>query len=139
MVNNCSVCDCKSRYDKSSLISFHRFPLNNEILCKKWATAAKCLQFTPSKYSRICSNNFKLEDFECQENGKPDLKKNTVPSIFDFHVSFNKNNKRNQLYSDDTSYIKKTVCSISNKEVTEPDPNPNPNPEITNTIKKKIL
>ncbi|XP_047142967.1 THAP domain-containing protein 1 A [Hydra vulgaris] len=116
MVINCSVYNCKSRFDKSSLISFHRFPLNDEILCKKWATATKCLQITPSKHSRICSKHFKLEDFECQENGKRVLKKNIVPSIFDFHESLNKNNKRNQLYNDDTSHIKKTICSISNKE-----------------------
>ena len=131
MVINCSVYNCKSRFDKSSLTSFHRFPLNDEILCKKWATATKCLQITPSKHSRICSKHFKLEDFECQENGKRVLKKNIVPSIFDFHESLNKNNKRNQLYNDDTSHIKKTICSISNKEVTEL--------EITNTIKEKIL
>ncbi|KAL1489512.1 hypothetical protein ABEB36_013469 [Hypothenemus hampei] len=40
----------------------HVFPKNNK-LRKKWINAWKRKTFFPTKYSRLCSNHFKQEDF----------------------------------------------------------------------------
>ena len=62
-----------------------RFPLKNEELLKQWILALKRKNFKPSKSSRICSRHFKPTDYDPPVvSGPPHLKKDAVPSDFDF-------------------------------------------------------
>lgn len=109
MVNKCAAYGCKSGYktkeDSTSSTSqdscvqpkltFHAFPLQDKDLCDKWIRANPRKDFTPTKYSKLCSLHFKLNDFvsESRDSNKQRhksgntlsrryLKKDAVPSVF---------------------------------------------------------
>ena len=69
MVNKCAAFGCKSGYkgyvhpDANIKITFHSFPLDNKELCDRWIRAISRENFTPSKYSRLCSLHFRATDF----------------------------------------------------------------------------
>uniref|UniRef100_A0A8C5WB55 THAP domain-containing protein 1 n=1 Tax=Leptobrachium leishanense TaxID=445787 RepID=A0A8C5WB55_9ANUR len=83
MVQSCSAYGCKNRYDKDKPISFHKFPLTRPLLCKKWESAVRRVNFKPTKYSSICSDHFTPDCFKRECNNKL-LKDNAVPTLFSF-------------------------------------------------------
>ena len=99
MVNKCAAINCRSGYSgdsKNPNVTFHSFPLNNEELSKIWLKNIARKDFTPTKYSRLCSLYFKAEDFKessdqtqsCKNRRKNvkllnrRLKKGAIPTIF---------------------------------------------------------
>ena len=92
MVNSSAVIGCTNRYVKGGKIAFHKFPLKNSDLCRKWVVALRRENFTPTQYSCICSDHFLPIDYNfCPPdknlvaiNHKPTLKHNAVPSKFVF-------------------------------------------------------
>lgn len=80
----CSVKGCTSCTNKpqDSGVTFHRFPVNQEIT-KKWLKAAKFPDgFTPGKGHHICSRHFCRSDFMDFKGKKYFLKQGSVPTIF---------------------------------------------------------
>ena len=58
MVNSCAAYGCNNRSSKEGNISFHKFPLKDKILCKKWFIATKHADFVPNDNSKLCSQHF---------------------------------------------------------------------------------
>ncbi|XP_076686203.1 uncharacterized protein LOC143378372 [Andrena cerasifolii] len=98
MPRRCCVPGCKGNYDSTlksdNYISVFLFPKNEE-LQKKWVAAIPRKQWTPTKYSAVCSLHFADNDIHRYEkvtspNGTlenvllrcPKLVENAVPSIF---------------------------------------------------------
>ena len=140
MVYKCSAFGCKSGYaSQTSSCSemkptFHTYPLRNKDLLSLWLESNPRRNFTPSKYSRLCSLHFKETDFittsqdsnprRRRRGGAPNLKvrylkPDAVPSIFadPFDLSLKKFHKRKAIGSpgcvvstpveiSDTRYIK---------------------------------
>ncbi|CAH2293514.1 THAP domain-containing 1 [Pelobates cultripes] len=92
MVQSCSAYGCKNRYDKDKPISFHKFPLTRPLLCKKWESAVRRVNFKPTKYSSICSDHFTPDCFKRECNNKL-LKDNAVPTLFSYSETKPKNEK----------------------------------------------
>ena len=102
MVNKCCAINCKSGYEskgqnKDPNVTFHSFPLNDKENLQAWLKRIARIDFTPTKYSRLCSLHFKDEDFILHSTDqlagrkrkrtdslltKKRLPKNAVPSIF---------------------------------------------------------
>lgn len=67
-----------------------RFPFRCKKLCEKWISALKRKHFAPTRASLVCSDHFREEDYIIKPgHRKTRLKKNAVPSIFNFPVSEN--------------------------------------------------
>ena len=84
MVNSCAAFGCKKRATPETLangVHFNRFP-NNEEMKNKWIQAVNRVNFEPSKYSRLCSDHFGIEDYYVQNDGAFRLHKDAVPSVF---------------------------------------------------------
>ena len=93
MVNSCAAYGCYNRFKKDSNIRFHRFPINNPELCKKWKIAVKRKNFEPKKHTTICSEHFLPTDYNFNsDNSVSNLKINACPSVFVF--SSNSKTKR---------------------------------------------
>ena len=84
MPSSCSAYNCTNYHYKGTDKIFHRFPLSNTELCKKWIVASKHDDFVPSNASFICSDHFTKEDYLFSNSKK--LKPNSVPSKFNFPV-----------------------------------------------------
>ena len=84
MPTSCSAYNCTNYHFKGTEKIFHRFPLNNTELCKKWIVASKRDDFVPSNASFICSDHFAKEDYLFSNSKK--LKPNSIPSKFNFPV-----------------------------------------------------
>jgi len=83
MVVSCSGFGCTNRRIKGGSIQFHKFPLNNPELLKKWLIEIRRKNFMPTKYSSICSEHFKLEDYQIRPLATVKLlKTDAFPSIF---------------------------------------------------------
>ncbi|KAG5881603.1 hypothetical protein JTB14_030300 [Gonioctena quinquepunctata] len=84
----CSVTSCGNRSDKTSDVSYHKFPKNDKER-KLWILmCGKGLEWVPSQTARICSSHFTKLDFERNLRyeligGIPrkNLKKGVIPSI----------------------------------------------------------
>ena len=67
MPTTCSAFGCSSSsrnaYKNSSGLSFHSYPLNNPELLKTWLKNNPRKDFTPTKYSKLCSKHFEEADF----------------------------------------------------------------------------
>ena len=100
MVNKCCAINCRSGYtgeNKDPDVTFHSFPLHDKQLLQGWLKRIARKDFTPTKYSRLCSLHFKPEDFVKESNDQQIrrrknrssallvekcLKGNVLPSIF---------------------------------------------------------
>ncbi|KAG5886332.1 hypothetical protein JTB14_034795 [Gonioctena quinquepunctata] len=88
----CSVSSCGNRSDKTSDVSYHRFPICEKDK-KHWILfCGKGPQWIPSSTSRICSSHFKKVDFERNLRSeliggfpKKNLKRGVLPSITNDH------------------------------------------------------
>ncbi|KAJ3654552.1 hypothetical protein Zmor_013731 [Zophobas morio] len=94
MVKSCCAYNCTERANGSNFISFHRFPKHPE-LRKKWIIATKREDFIPTENTRICGKPFLESDFIIHF-GKRQLKKDVIPSVFNFpeHLCKNKKTRR---------------------------------------------
>ena len=63
MVNSCVAGGCTNRAMKNDNRAFHKFPINNGELCKKWIVAIKRETFIPTEHSRICSDHLLPLDY----------------------------------------------------------------------------
>lgn len=66
----CVAFGCRSGYRSCTgytpdgrKLTFHSFPLSNYELSDKWVRALHRVDFTPTKYSRVCSRHFTDADF----------------------------------------------------------------------------
>ncbi|CAK9299676.1 unnamed protein product [Gordionus sp. m RMFG-2023] len=59
-MSHCTSCKNTS-LTSNKKISFHRFPIMNEILLSKWLKAMNKENFTPNKFSKLCGAHFKPE------------------------------------------------------------------------------
>ncbi|KAE9523184.1 hypothetical protein AGLY_016417 [Aphis glycines] len=115
MVISCSSYDCTNRRQKGSSIQFHQFPLNRPNILKKWVHAMKRKNFTPTKYSYLCSEHFGPNDYQIRPGA--DIKlllEYAVPSIFKgfpTHLQKKKNCRR-QLVRINESSNKSIQCNI---------------------------
>ena len=100
MVYKCSALNCRSGYNSEKTdvsVTFHSFPLNNKDLLLLWLKRMARKDFSPTKYSKLCSLHFKTEDFIVHSVDKPTrrqkkrtnsflgrkrLKNDAVPSVF---------------------------------------------------------
>ena len=71
--------NCTNRYVKGNNIKLRGFPYNDKL--KKWIIANIRDNFTPQKGTKICSEHFFPSDYYPSSR---ELRKNSVPSVFDF-------------------------------------------------------
>ena len=86
----CAATNCTNR--SKSKVSTFKFPADPKIR-EEWLKNLKRESFQPTKHSRLCENHFTMESFDESyaikfslglKPGKPQLKKNAVPTIFNF-------------------------------------------------------
>ncbi|XP_075998776.1 uncharacterized protein LOC142992296 [Genypterus blacodes] len=71
--------NCES--DNESDVTFFKFPLYNERKLKKWLVNMKWKDWSPSRFSVLCSNHFE-EQYIDRSGRSLQLRDNAVPSIF---------------------------------------------------------
>ncbi|XP_050084224.1 uncharacterized protein LOC126570478 [Anopheles aquasalis] len=81
MPSYCVIQGCNFKYTHSEDVSFHKFPLRNRELLKRWIEFANRDQdWFPSKWSCICSRHFQAADFrDCTL--RRNLSNSAIPSI----------------------------------------------------------
>lgn len=84
MVKSCAAYGCTNRFLKESNIAFHKFPIENKDLCKRWVIAMKRKNFTPNANSFLCSDHFLHDDYNTENAYKRKLKLDAIPSVFAF-------------------------------------------------------
>ncbi|XP_042312425.1 peroxynitrite isomerase THAP4 isoform X2 [Sceloporus undulatus] len=87
MVICCAALNCSNRQGKASrgpaAVSFHRFPLKDSKRLIQWLKAVQRDNWTPTKYSFLCSEHFTKDSFSKQlEDQHRLLKPTAVPTIF---------------------------------------------------------
>ena len=76
---------CKNRATPETLakgVHFHVSPKEEEKK-NQWIQAIKRANFQPTKHSRLCSDNFGIEDYHIQEGGSFRLNNDAIPSVFE--------------------------------------------------------
>ena len=81
MVVSCCANNCSNRFAKDQLPHFHSFPKCKE-LREKWVIAIRRVNLKPNSHTKICGEHFLPEDYVVP--GSSYLKKNSIPSKFDF-------------------------------------------------------
>nr|XP_004667864.1 peroxynitrite isomerase THAP4 isoform X1 [Jaculus jaculus] len=85
MVICCAAVNCSNRQGKGEkrAVSFHRFPLKDSKRLVQWLKAIQRDNWTPTKYSFLCSEHFTKDSFSKSLKDQHRLLKPTaVPSIF---------------------------------------------------------
>ncbi|XP_023376857.1 THAP domain-containing protein 4 [Pteropus vampyrus] len=85
MVICCAAANCSNRQGKGEkrAVSFHRFPLKDSKRLMQWLKAVQRDNWTPTKYSFLCSEHFTKDSFSKRlEDQHRLLKPTAVPSIF---------------------------------------------------------
>ncbi|XP_054977706.1 peroxynitrite isomerase THAP4 isoform X1 [Sorex araneus] len=85
MVICCAAANCSNRQGKGEkrAVSFHRFPLKDSKRLLQWLKAVQRDNWTPTKYSFLCSEHFTKDSFSKRlEDQHRLLKPTAVPSIF---------------------------------------------------------
>ncbi|XP_006875277.1 PREDICTED: THAP domain-containing protein 4 [Chrysochloris asiatica] len=85
MVICCAAVNCSNRQGKGEkrAVSFHRFPLKDSKRLLQWLKAVQRDNWTPTKYSFLCSEHFTKDSFSRRlEDQHRLLKPTAVPSIF---------------------------------------------------------
>ncbi|VTJ81240.1 Hypothetical predicted protein [Marmota monax] len=85
MVICCAAVNCSNRQGKGEkrAVSFHRFPLKDSKRLIQWLKAVQRENWTPTKYSFLCSEHFTKDSFSKRlEDQHRLLKPTAVPSIF---------------------------------------------------------
>ncbi|RXG54940.1 THAP domain-containing protein 1 [Armadillidium vulgare] len=82
------------------------FPLTNKKLTKIWVMKMKRGKFYPSKFSKICSDHFTPDCINPGVGfGKPTLKPNAIPTIFNFSPSSKLKKRKEQEYFETESKV----------------------------------
>nr|XP_045585470.1 uncharacterized protein LOC123747355 [Procambarus clarkii]XP_045585471.1 uncharacterized protein LOC123747355 [Procambarus clarkii] len=81
MPATCAAYNCGIRRSRGAGISFHRFPMSNPLLLKKWLRGMK-KDFIPNRHSILCSNHFAESDLD-RSRQTVRLREGAVPSVFD--------------------------------------------------------
>lgn len=115
MVVSCSAYGCTVRFQKGKNIKFHRFPTDLNMK-KKWLIAMKRNNFQPSKVAVICSNHFKESDYEINVQGNKILKKDAVPTVFDFPEHLKKNFRKRDSKVSQATEASDLSSELSSKE-----------------------
>lgn len=87
MPNFCCAYGCSNHSSKPECknITFHRFPLNQKSLLKKWLISIKRTNFRPTAHHRICSIHFEDTCFEIENfTHRRRIKHDAIPSKFIF-------------------------------------------------------
>ncbi|XP_045468058.1 THAP domain-containing protein 3-like isoform X3 [Harmonia axyridis] len=85
MVYSCVAIGCKNEQDYRRL-SFHGFPFKRPHIFKLWIEAVGRGNWTPTKYSKLCSEHFLPTDYIDNSGGRSrTLEPDAVPSIFPYH------------------------------------------------------
>ena len=85
MVISCSAYGCQNRKTTNSSLFFHRFPLKNESKLALWLSAVRRENWTPTKYSYLCSDHFTQSDYLPPDSaGRHLLKSTAVHSVFNY-------------------------------------------------------
>ncbi|XP_072474863.1 peroxynitrite isomerase THAP4 isoform X1 [Notamacropus eugenii] len=95
MVICCAAVNCSNRQGKGEkrAVSFHRFPLKDSKRLIQWLKAVQRDNWTPTKYSFLCSEHFTKDSFSKRlEDQHRLLKPTAVPSIF--HLAEKKKSAR---------------------------------------------
>ncbi|KAM9033647.1 THAP domain-containing protein 4 isoform X1 [Sarcophilus harrisii] len=95
MVICCAAANCSNRQGKGEkrAVSFHRFPLKDSKRLIQWLKAVQRENWTPTKYSFLCSEHFTKDSFSKRlEDQHRLLKPTAVPSIF--HLAEKKKSPR---------------------------------------------
>ncbi|XP_071422461.1 peroxynitrite isomerase THAP4 isoform X1 [Pithys albifrons albifrons] len=85
MVICCAAANCSNRQGKAcrGAVSFHRFPLKDSKRLIQWLKAVQRDNWTPTKYSFLCSEHFTKDSFSRRlEDQHRLLKPTAVPTIF---------------------------------------------------------
>ncbi|XP_054138863.1 peroxynitrite isomerase THAP4 isoform X1 [Melozone crissalis] len=85
MVICCAAANCSNRQGKArhGAVSFHRFPLKDSKRLIQWLKAVQRDNWTPTKYSFLCSEHFTKDSFfKRLEDHHRLLKPTAVPTIF---------------------------------------------------------
>ena len=85
MVNSCVAFGCKNRATPEAIanrVHFHLFPKEEERK-NQWIQSIKRANFQPTKYSRLCSDHFGIEDYYVQNDGRFCLNSDAIPSVFE--------------------------------------------------------
>ncbi|RVE55172.1 hypothetical protein evm_000070 [Chilo suppressalis] len=96
-------------------IIFHLFP-SNDNLKQQWISKLNRPDWTPTKYTKICSCHFNDADFIVTKKGLKKLKKGTLPSL--------------KLDLSDIAMLKKLGCSLEPQAMKTTFPHPNAGYEI---------
>ena len=80
MVICCAAFNCSIRFSKDG-IRFHKFPLKNEELCKRWILATRLESLVVNEHAVICEKHFKPSDYNNPFDPKSKLKEDSIPSI----------------------------------------------------------
>ena len=78
MVYKSAAINCRSGDDgesKDSNVTFHAFPLHDQQLLQAWHKRLARKDFTPTKYSKLCSIHFTPEDFVAESNDQSNRRK----------------------------------------------------------------
>ncbi|XP_036609306.1 peroxynitrite isomerase THAP4 isoform X2 [Trichosurus vulpecula] len=100
MVICCAAVNCSNRQGKGEkrAVSFHRFPLKDSKRLIQWLKAVQRDNWTPTKYSFLCSEHFTKDSFSKRlEDQHRLLKPTAVPSIF--HLAEKKKSARGHVRS----------------------------------------
>lgn len=85
MVTYCSAFGCKNKWNKDSLLTWHKFPRDERIKAV-WVQKIRRKNWAPSSTSRICSEHFTTDCFYSRHlsNSRTRLRNNAIPTIFKF-------------------------------------------------------
>lgn len=134
MPTSCVAVGCKNRYttaNKARGITFHKFPKNIQSR-KQWELAVK-RGVSASRYSVLCSEHFRPEDFD-RTGQTVRIRYGVKPSIFNFPANLQKARK---------SFATSTTQNLIKAEERSPvdcswDSN-GTKPPLPNTAKKSVL
>ncbi|RXG61821.1 THAP domain-containing protein 1 [Armadillidium vulgare] len=109
--------DSKSHMNREKVISLI-FPLTNKKLTKIWVMKMKRGNFRPSKFSKLCSDHFTPDCIRPKIGfGKPTLKPNAFPTIFNFSTSLKtKKGREHCIKTRNKAILKKQVHELNKQE-----------------------
>ncbi|XP_049962320.1 THAP domain-containing protein 1-like [Schistocerca serialis cubense] len=88
----CSAFNCTNRSDKTTNISYYKFPLKDKEITKRWVINMKRENWFPTTASYLCSAHFE-EKYMYHTNVQRRLLSKPVPTIFNFPPHLQKQDK----------------------------------------------
>ena len=138
MPTSCSAYKCTNHHFKGTDKIFHRFPLNNNELLKKWIVASKRDDFIPSQASYMCSDHFTRDDYLFSNSKR--LKPNSVPSKFDFPQHLQPTgSKRKAPFQRNAPIISSPPSTSFNESLSPPSTPRVPKSPSKDELKEKII